>query len=57
MTTETNTPQTLIEAVRYFADLDVCHRYMISVRWPDGNITCPKCGCDRIGNIASRRML
>ena len=57
MNTTQDKPQTLIEAVRYFSDLDVCHRYMISIKWPDGNITCPKCGCNRIGNIASRRML
>ena len=53
----TRTPQTLLEAVRYFSDIDVCHEYMIKIRWPDGNIKCPKCGCDRIGRIASRRML
>ena len=29
-------PKTLIEAVRYFADLDVCHAYMASIKWPDG---------------------
>lgn len=57
MDTQNNTPKTLLEAVRYFSDLDVCHRYMISIRWPDGQITCPMCGCNRIGNIASRRML
>src|SRR5581483_3855415 len=51
------TPETLIEAVRYFADLDTCHRYMLGVKWPDGKIVCPKCGGENIGNIASRRML
>lgn len=57
MNTKTNTPQTLLDAARHFADPDVCHEYMISIRWPNGQITCPKCGCDRIGNILSRRML
>ncbi len=51
------TPQTLLDAVRYFADLDVCHRYMTRIKWPDGKITCPACGSDRIGEIATRKML
>src|SRR5437899_2266267 len=52
-----SSPQTLIEAVRYFSDLDTCHAYMLGVKWPDGKITCPKCGSESIGVIASRRML
>ena len=50
-------PQTLLEAARYFADPNVCHEYMIQIRWPDGKITCPKCGSDRVGHVASRRLL
>jgi len=57
MNTEQFNPQTLIEAVRYFTDPAVCHNYMLKVKWPDGKITCPKCGGEKIGNIASRRML
>jgi transposase-like protein len=53
---DTTTPQTLIEAIRRFSDLDVCHQYMTSLRWPDGKVTCPACGRQEIGNIASRRM-
>lgn len=45
-------PSTLIEAVRVFSDLNVCHRFMIGVKWPDGDITCPRCGGDQVGNIA-----
>lgn len=50
-------PKTLMEAVQHFASLDVCHAYMIRLKWPDGRIACPKCGGDEVGNIASRRML
>lgn len=50
-------PKSLLEAVRYFSDLDRCHEYMVSIKWPEGEITCPKCGGDRIGNIKSRHML
>lgn len=37
------TPQTLQQAVEFFADPDRCHDYMVSLRWPDGVITCPIC--------------
>lgn len=47
-------PTTLLEAVRYFSDIDVCREYMVGLKWPDGKITCPKCGGDRVGRIASR---
>lgn len=56
MDTKEFTPDTLLEAVRYFSDLDVCHRYMVGIKWPDGKITCPKCGGANVGEIANRRL-
>jgi len=53
----TDTPNTLLEAARYFADLDRCEEYMAEIRWPDGKPYCPACGADRIGAIATRRLL
>jgi len=55
----TDTPCTLIEAVRYFSDLEVCHAYMAKIRWSDGKPVCPACEAkgDRIGQIATRHML
>lgn len=50
-------PQTLIEAVKHFADLGACHAYMVRLKWPEGKIVCPKCGSDKIGEIATRCML
>lgn len=50
-------PETLIEAVRFFSNLDVCNEYMKGVKWPDGVIVCPKCGGDRVGEIKTRKML
>src|ERR1700731_1553372 len=50
-------PTTLIEAVRYFSDLQICGDYLINLKWPDGKITCPKCGSDKIGRIATRQLL
>lgn len=50
-------PKTLIDAVRYFSDANVCHEYMLKLKWPDGRIVCPKCGSDNVGNITTRRLL
>lgn len=55
----TDTPQTLLEAVRYFSDRETCEAYMRKIRWPSGTIVCPECGAKgkRIGEIATRHML
>ena len=36
-------PKTLLEAIRYFSDLDVATEYVAKLRWPDGPV-CPRCG-------------
>jgi hypothetical protein len=48
-------PQTLIEAIRYFADLDVALRTLVELRWPAG-VHCPTCGRTDVRFIATRRM-
>lgn len=50
-------PKSLLAAVRYFSDPKVCFESMLSAKFPDGKITCPKCGCDKVGVIRSRSML
>jgi transposase-like protein len=37
------TPRTLLEAVKFFADQDNCREYLVARRWPNG-VTCPTCG-------------
>jgi transposase-like protein len=37
-------PQTLLEAVRYFSDREVCTAFFSEIRWPNG-VTCPRAGC------------
>jgi len=49
-------PETLIEAIRYFSDPDVCLKYAISLRWPNGVITCPQCGSDQVMFLANARL-
>jgi transposase-like protein len=36
-------PQSLQEAILYFADPTNCREYLVARRWPDG-VTCPRCG-------------
>jgi len=38
-----DSPRTLLEAVKHFANLDNCRVYLVARRWPDG-VTCPACG-------------
>ena len=56
MITNSSYPQTLLEAVRFYSDLQVCHDFMVRIKWPDGKITCPKCGGEHVGEIKSRHM-
>jgi len=52
----TTTPASLIEAVRYYSDLGLCEKKMARMKWPDGKITCPHCGGNKVGRIESRRL-
>ncbi len=49
-------PQTLQQCVRYFADEDRALEFMKAVRWPDGAVTCPRCGSDDVAFMPARRL-
>src|SRR6266571_3352044 len=48
-------PETLIEAVRFFADPDTCQSFLVALRWPDGNVTCPTCGSTEVTYLSDYR--
>src|ERR1700687_1843075 len=48
-------PLTLLEAVKYFADLDVARGFLAHLRWPDG-ILCPSCGSNDVSDLPTRKM-
>src|SRR3984885_5569418 len=48
-------PRTLIEAVRHFADPEVTHELIVSLRWPTG-VHCPTCGRTDVRFIATRKL-
>jgi transposase-like protein len=52
-----DTPKSLLAAVRYFSDAKVCFETMLAAKYPDGKITCPKCGGDKVGVVRSRSLL
>jgi transposase-like protein len=55
MSQEQKLPTSLIEAIRYFSDLDVCTEYVAKLRWPEGPV-CPRCGCMEYSYLTTRRV-
>src|SRR6266581_7899984 len=43
MVTDDSTPDTLLGAVKYFADIETCIAFVAALRWPNG-VECPRCG-------------
>ena len=56
MATEKPAPTTLIQAVRFFSDPDVCLAAAIQLRWGGGPVTCPTCGATDVRFISTRRI-
>jgi transposase-like protein len=48
-------PTNLLEAVRYFSDLDVANEFVAKLRWADGPV-CPRCGGTEHSYISTRRL-
>jgi len=40
-------PNTLQDAILYFASPDYCREYLVAHRWPNG-VTCPRCGSTKV---------
>jgi transposase-like protein len=55
MAKEKALPTTLLEAVRYFTDLDIATEFVAKLRWPDGPI-CPRCGGVEYSYLTTRRL-
>lgn len=50
-------PATLLEAVRFFGDPDVCIAYMAKARWGSIDaVTCPTCGSQKVHYLDARRL-
>jgi transposase-like protein len=49
-------PDTLREAIIWFADFEHCRQFMMSLRWPDGIVRCPRCNSEKVFWIAKERV-
>jgi transposase-like protein len=49
-------PKTLQQAIAHFADPQKCFEYAVKMRWPEGKVTCPRCGSDNHSFIKTRRI-
>ena len=44
----------LIHLIDRFQTDDKCRDYLELLRWPDGKVECPHCGCDNVSELRSR---
>jgi len=49
-------PKTLQEAIVYFADPDRAFEFAKKLRWPDGNVVCPRCTKAKNSFIKTRKL-
>src|ERR1035438_5519530 len=49
-------PKTLQDAIVYFSDKDRAFAYALNYRWPNGLVTCPRCGSERHSFMKARRV-
>lgn len=55
MKTQLAAPETLVDAVRYFADPDTCLSFVAGLRWPTGP-ECPRCGAAEPSFLSTRKI-
>lgn len=49
-------PKTLMEAIKYFSDADICINFIASLRWENGVAACPKCESERTSFLRTRKI-
>ena len=49
-------PETLQNAIVYFSDPDRCFQCALNLRWPNGVVSCPRCGSEKHSFIKTRRI-
>jgi transposase-like protein len=49
-------PQTLQQAIQFFADYENCRQFMIAVRWADGKVRCPYCNSEKVTYLEKARL-
>src|SRR6266853_1032224 len=49
-------PQTLHEAIKYFANDKNAFGFLKSIRWPYGKVKCPRCGSGNVSFLSTRKI-
>ncbi|MFY9727834.1 MAG: IS1595 family transposase [Bryobacteraceae bacterium] len=49
-------PETLMEAIQYFADPLTCVQFFAGLRWENGQAECPRCQSKRVSFLSTRLM-
>ncbi|HWY48859.1 MAG TPA: IS1595 family transposase [Bryobacteraceae bacterium] len=50
-----NWPNTLQEAIIFFADDENCQQFMTAIRWADGKVRCPHCDSEKVTYLKNVR--
>jgi len=51
-----DSPKTLQQAIQYFSDYENCRKFMVSIRWMDGIVRCPRCGSEKVAYLEKARV-
>lgn len=46
-------PATLLDAIKFFSDEEICVQFVAKMRWPNG-VTCPRCHTENVPYVKSR---
>jgi transposase-like protein len=49
-------PKSLQEAIVYFSDPDRCFEFAKKLRWPDGDVVCPRCSAAKNSFVKTRKL-
>jgi transposase-like protein len=49
-------PKTLQQAIVYFSDPTRAFQYALNLRWPNGIVTCPRCGGEKHSFVKTRKI-
>src|ERR1700683_2937512 len=49
-------PKTLQQAIQYFSSEENCRNFMIAMRWPDGNVRCPRCQSVKVAWLEKEKL-
>jgi transposase-like protein len=51
-----DSPKTLQQAIQRFGTYENCKDFMVALRWPDGKVTCPRCGAEKVTYLEKARI-